>query len=114
MEASDTVKDIQAERPIVHRLEMTRVPLKCRRVVVNGAREIRKLALAKASVVVEVGHGVVLARLGPLYGLREVVEGRRGVAEPLAADTPVVPGQRMRRQHADRRGIFRDRIRQVV
>ena len=114
MEASDTVKDIQAERPIVHRLEMTRVPLKCRRVVVNGAREIRKLALGKSAVVVEIRYGVVFARLGPLYCLSKVIEGRRGVTLPLPADTSIVPGQRMRRLQPDGLGVIRYCLRQVV
>ena len=106
MEVSDTEKDIQAERSIVVCLEMPRIKLERRRVVVNGPRKVSELALGKSAVVVEVRHGVVLARLGPLYGLREVVERRRRVAEPLAADAPVVPGQRMPRQHADRRRVL--------
>ena len=114
MEVSDTGKDIQAERSIVVCLEMPRIKLERRRVVVNGPRKVSELALGKSAVVVEIRYGVVFARLGPLYCLSKVIERRRGVAEPLAADTSVVPGQRMRRQHFDRCGIFRDRIRQVV
>ena len=41
IEVSDTEKDIQAERPIVVCLEMTRIKLERRRVVVDCTAEIR-------------------------------------------------------------------------
>ena len=114
MEVSDTEKDIQAERSIVVCLEMPRIKLERRRVVVNGPRKVSELALGKSAVVVEIRYGVVFARLGPLYCLSKVIEGRRGVTLPLPADTSIVPGQRMRRLQPDGLGVIRYCLRQVV
>ena len=93
---------VEAEAPVIERLEVARIPRQRRRVVLDGAPEVRELAPAERAVVVEVGDGELARRARALAGdravdrRREVEDGVLRVAEALVRDAPVVPRERAR------------------